>query len=157
MIPKRLLLQTAALGAMLLAALAMQLVASLYLVHRDGIRWSVEQLTPCELEVPARLRTVLVAERQTEIVPDTITRLIADLDFAARSGIARATQLLIWLWLVPQALEPDQLLGLYLWTWPHAEARGLCDAARMRFGRELATLGPDELRALLTEELREAK
>lgn len=141
------------MALVLIAALAMQIVASLYLVHRDGIRWSVEQLTSCELELPAELRAVLEEERRAEIVPDTVTRLIADLDFADRSQIARATQRFIWLWLVPQALQPEQLLGLYIRSWPHAEARGLCDVALIRLRRSLHGLTPDELRLLLTEEL----
>ena len=147
-----LLLKALALGTMLGVAVVLQLVATLYLTHRDGIRWSVEQLTRCELEVPNEVRAVLIEERQAEIVPDAIARLIADLDYAHRSAPARATQRFIWLWLVPQALEPDQMLGLYLRTWPHREARGLCAAARVRFGRELGALRPGELRSLLSEE-----
>ena len=78
--PQRsLILQALALGAMFTAAAVIQLMATLYWVHRDGIRWSIEQLTPCELEIPEELREVVVEERRARIVPDTITRLIADL------------------------------------------------------------------------------
>ena len=153
---RSLILHTLVLGAVFAAAAAIQLVATLYWAHHDGIRWSIEQLTACELEIPEELREVVVEERRARIVPDTITRLIADLDFAQRSAPARATQRFIWLWLVPQAMEPEKMLGLYLRTWRHPEARGLCDAARTRFGRELRALGPQELRTLLREELREA-
>ena len=152
---RTLILRTLVLGGILALAVVIQLVATLYLGYSDGIRWSVEQLTRCELDVPEELRAVLVEERRAEIVPDTITRLIADLDFSRRSAAARVTQRWIWLWLVPQAMEPDQLLGLYLRTWPHGEARGLCAAARVRFGRKLEALSPGELRALLSEEVRD--
>lgn len=155
MFQQRLILHSVAIIGVLAAAIVMQLVASLYLVHRDGIRWSVEQLTSCELELPAELRAVLEEERRAEIVPDTVTRLIADLDFAQRSGVARATQRLIWLWLVPQAMEPEQLLGLYVRSWPHPEARGLCDVALIHLRRPLHDLTPGELRQLLAHEVRE--
>ncbi len=156
MFQQRLILQSAAIVFVLTGAIVMQLVAVLYLGHRDSIRWSVEQLTSCELELPAHLREVLVEERQAVIVPDTITRLIEDVDFAERSGPGRATQRFIWLWLVPQALEPDHLLGLYIRSWPHPQAVGLCDAALIRLRRPLHGLTPDELRELLAEELRKS-
>ena len=154
--PQRtLLLYTAALGGVALLSIGVQLVAVLYGQFAGEVRWSVEQLTPCELEVPAPLFETLVAERQTEIVPDTVRRLIADVDFSYRSGPARTLQRWIWLWLLPQSLEQEQLLGLYLRSWPHGDdiaERGLCAAAQRRYGRELPELRPAELRALLAEE-----
>lgn len=155
--PQRsLILRALALGTMFAAAALIQLVSTLYLAHRDGIRWSIERLTACELQIPQELREVVLEERRAQIVPDTVTRLIVDLDFSHRSAVGRATQRFIWLWLVPQAIDPDQMLGLYLRTWPHPEAVGLCSAARVRFGRELESLSSRELRTLLSEELREA-
>ena len=154
--PQRtLLLYTAVLGGIALLSMGVQLVAVLYGQFAGEVRWSVEQLTPCELEVPAPLFETLAAERRAEIVPDTVRRLIADVDYSYRSGPARSVQRAIWLWLLPQSLEQEQLLGLYLRSWPHRDdtgERGMCAAARRRYGRELSDLRPAELRALLAEE-----
>ena len=154
MFRQRLALQGAALGGVLVAAMVMQAVASLYLVHRDGIRWSVGQLTTCELQVPGALRAVIEQERHGRIAADAVTRLIADIDFGHRSAIARATQRMIWLWLVPQALTPDQMFGLYVRSWPHAAGRGFCDVSLIHLRRSFHSLTPEELRALLAEESR---
>jgi len=155
-VPRRtLLLYTAVLGGIALLSVGVQLVAVLYGQFAGEVRWSVEQLTACELEVPAPLFETLLAERQAEIVPDTVRRVVADVDFSYRSAPARTVQRWVWLWLLPQSLEQEQLLGLYLRTWPHRDEtaeRGLCAAALRRHGRALPELRPAELRALLAEE-----
>jgi len=151
-VTKRLLVQTLALSGILLAAVIVQFAATLYYSHADDIEWTLGQLTTCERSVPAAVRDVLLEERQPRIVPDTVDRLLADLDQSHRSAASRALKRWLWRWLLPQSLQQDDLLGLYLHTWPYPEGRGLCAAAERRYARPLGALAADELRALLAEE-----
>ncbi len=150
----RLLLQTLALGGLLLLAAGVQASVTLFYGDADDLGWTLEQLGDCERNVPAAVREVIVAARQADVVPDTVDRVLEDLDVSHRSAGSRWLKRKLWLWLLPQSISPDEMLGLYVRTWPYAGGRGLCTASQDLLGRPLDQLTAAETRDLLAHELR---